>query len=409
MQKSEFWSRETNPETGAKFEEFLDYLKTAHNGNMDVDHFVDSDYGEAFAKVAHLRFRLEEDSQGEEAMAWYHAHGLEMKMYEDEDYYTRWMMLFPKDPVPGFKYPLVIANHGGSNSIETDEFSFGLPQIAGEEKFAVLYAQNTNVDRVEHLLQAAMELYPIDPERVYLTGYSQGGYQVTSTIFRMPKRFAAIGPCGNDIFREWDNFNVPYTEEEYKALKEAMVPVIQVVGACEASNFVPINDWAPRKNWGRNVSGVLYHDPRRNDDVDPTRIKGGKRPFSDMPVPPDGQDKHEWMMWRLNRRMDTLNCEPRDAKMCIEYLDTPEDELHHVLGFYGDREKIETWYGYKHYVLDIDNKDGMHAFRYVAVENSAHWPAVMMGQYVWNFFKQYRRDSETGKVVVDPYQNPKKQ
>lgn len=403
MQGREYWSKATNPETGEKFEEFLEYIKTAHNGNMDVESFVASEYGEAFAEIAHLRFQMEEDSCGEAAHAWYSENGLTMTMHEDEDYYTRWMMLFPKNVVPGKLYPLVIANHGGSNSIETDEFSMGFPFIAGKEGFAVLYAQNTNVDKIEHYLSEAMRLYPIDPERVYMTGYSQGGYQVTSTIFRMPERFAAIGPCGNDIFREWDNFNVPYTAEEFEALKKAMVPVIQVVGACEASNFVPVNDWAPRKNWGRNVRGILYDDPRRNDDVDPTRIKGGTRPFSNQPVPPEGEDKHEWIIGRLNRRMDSLNCEARDAKTCIGYLETPEDELHHVLGFYGDREEIATYYGYKHYILDIDNKEGMHAFRFVAVENSAHWPMVMMGKLVWDFFKQYRRDAASGKVVVDPY------
>ncbi|MBQ7796542.1 MAG: prolyl oligopeptidase family serine peptidase, partial [Lachnospiraceae bacterium] len=319
-------------------------------------------------------------------------------------YYTRWMMLFPEPVIPGHRYPLVIANHGGSNSIETDEFSMGFPQIAGKEGFAVLLPQNTNADKMEHYLEEAMKQYPIDPERIYMAGYSQGGYQVTSTIFRMPERFAAIAPCGNDIFREWDNFNVPYTTEEYESLKKAMVPVIQVNGACEASNFVPVNDWAPRKNWGRNVRGILYDDPRRNDDVDPTRIKGGARPFSNQPVPPEGEDRHEWMIGRLNRRMDSLNCELRDAKKCIGYLNTPEDELHHVLGFYGDREKIEEWYGYKHYTLEIDNKEGMPAFKFVAVENSAHWPSVMMGRYAWDFFKQYRRDTVSGNVVVDPYQ-----
>lgn len=406
MHNREYWSRKTNPIDGEKFEEFLEYIKTAHNGSMDVDGFLDSPYGEEFAKIARLRFSLEEDSQGEKAMAWYEAHGLRMKMHEDEDYYTRWMMLFPKDVVPGRRYPLIIANHGGSNSIETDEFSFGLPQIAGTEGFAVLYAQNTNADRVEHLLCSAMEKYPIDPERIYLAGYSQGGYQVTSTLLRMPGRFTAVGPCGNDIFREWDNFNVPYTAEEYRALKEAMVPVIQIVGACEASSFVPVNDWSPRKDWGRSVSGVLYNDPRRNDDLDPTRIKGGHRAFSDMPTPPEGRDKHEWMIERLNKRMDSLHCRARDVETCLGYLDTPEDELHHVLGFYGDRERIQTWYGYKHYILDIDNEEGMPAFRYVAVENSPHWPLVMMGKLLWEFFRQYRRDTTTGKVLVDPYRYP---
>lgn len=408
MKGLEYWSKETNPESGEKFEAFLGYLRTAHNGDADIDALISSEYGEAMAKVLQERFRIEENPMGEKTLSYFRTLGLKKEMYEDEDYYTRWEMLTPlsidKEKEKGKKYPLVIANHGGSNAIETEELCFGLPQIAAREGFMILYLQNTNWQNAERVLEIVKNRYPLDTERVYMMGYSQGGYQVTSAYFRIPWKLAAAAPCGNDIYRTYDNFNIPYTEKEVKNLKEAFVPIMQMVGCCEASNFVPVNDWKPRRDWGEEGCAEPYRNPRRNDDKDPTRIHGGRRRFSDMPVPPEGADKHKWMISRLNMRMDTLNCDPREEEVCLSYLRTPEDELHHMLGFYGDREWIERYYGYKHYMVDIDNRDGVLAFRYVAVENSPHWIPVMMGQLVWNFFKQFRRDSKTGKIVMEEYQ-----
>lgn len=123
-----------------------------------------------------------------------------------------------------------------------------------------------------------------------------------------------------------------------------------------------------------------------------------------MPEPPEGADKHQWMMERLNKRMDTLNCEHRNPDICIGYLQDEKDELHHVVGFYGDKEEIQLHYGYKHYIVDIWNRDRIHAFRYVVVENSPHaWP-VMAAEMTWEYFRQFRRDVVSGKIVMDRYQ-----
>ncbi len=407
MNRLEYWSEKTNPETGKKFEIFLDYMRIAHNGNADIDALIDSPYGGELAKNLQIRFQYEDDAVGKSALDYYRSCGLKKNIFENEDYYTRWVLLTPYEMYTSYgrgkKYPIVFYNHGGSNAIESEEFSMGLHQIAGREKFMVAYLQNTNWQNFDRILGIIAAKYPLDTERVYLSGYSQGGYQVTSAYFRIPEKLTAVAPCGNDIYRTYDNFNVPFTIEETAHLKEVCVPFMQVVGACEASSFAPVNDWKPRKNWGRECSAETYTDKRRNDDLDPTRIHGGRRRFSDMPVPPEGKDKHEWMIERLNMRLDTLGCEPRHASECISYLNKPQDELHHIVGFYGDKEEIIRYHGYRHYMVNIWNREKINAFRYVVVENNPHWPPVMMAQLMWDFFKQFRRDRMTGKIVEDEY------
>ena len=122
MEKREYWSRKTNPVTGAKFEKFREYLDVCHNGDMDVDGMIDSEYGNEFARVQDLRFRLEEDPLGPQAQACYASLGLWAEMNEAENYYTRWLTLIPRTIQKEKCYPLIVANHGGGNAIETDLF-----------------------------------------------------------------------------------------------------------------------------------------------------------------------------------------------------------------------------------------------------------------------------------------------
>ncbi|WP_375510152.1 prolyl oligopeptidase family serine peptidase [uncultured Nostoc sp.] len=54
-----------------------------------------------------------------------------------------------------------------------------------------------NVDRLSALLDEVIASYPIDPDRVYLTGLSMGGYGTWHLAAAQPERFAAIAPiCG---------------------------------------------------------------------------------------------------------------------------------------------------------------------------------------------------------------------
>jgi pimeloyl-ACP methyl ester carboxylesterase len=423
MTKLAQWPQEQDPVLGAKFRSFHQYINVAHNGEMDIPAFLGSEYGAEFARRLETRFQLEDDAMGQAAMAYYEGLGLKKEIFQPEDYYERWVLLTPLEmDTPqgqGKRYPLVISHHGGGSSIETEEFSSGYNRIAGREKFMVAYLQNTNWENTLRILDYIGQHYPLDTERVYLSGFSQGGYQTHSAYFRAPERFAGVAPCGNDIMRYWDNFDIPYTQQEMEHLKETFVPFFQMTGVTEASSFVPLTNWRPRKDWNDVGNPETYLDPRRNDDLDPTRMHGaqGYRDPARLrrkeghtwgqctpPTPPAGVDIHTWMMERINRRMWLLGCAPRDAATCIGYGDTPEDELHHVLGIYGDREEIQLHYGYKHYVVDIWNESGIHAFRYVSVENTPHWPYLMMAEMAWDFFRQFRRDSQTGKIVEERYQ-----
>lgn len=396
-----YWSHQVNPSTGCQLEHFRRYLEAWSDDRCDVDGLIASEYGQRLGYLQDLAYRWR-DPMDPELLEWYEAQGIKKEMFETEHYYTRWTLLRPADMEKGRRYPLVFVNHGGGNSIESEEFSTGFNVMVNREQFLAVYLQNTNTDNLLRVRELLIRTYPVDTERIYVTGFSQGGGKTSDCAFRAPELFAAHAPCGNDIFRYVDRWSVPYTQQEIDNLKKTFLPFMQVVGCNEHSHILPLNHWERAEARTERIEGDIHDFPPKNGETDPTRPSDPSHPGGHI-EPPQGAHPGVWMLRQLNNRLELLDIDPRDIETCLNYRSNREDELHHVLGFYGDREQIRTFYGYKHYIIDIWNRHGVNAFRYVAVENSPHWPEIMMGELVWEFFKQFRRDRNTGRVFVDPY------
>jgi predicted peptidase len=60
-------------------------------------------------------------------------------------------------------------------------------------------------------LDRTVAKYPVDPQRIYLTGLSMGGYGAWELAMRQPARFAAVAPVcgGGDQRQAWRLVDVP--------------------------------------------------------------------------------------------------------------------------------------------------------------------------------------------------------
>ena len=389
-----------------KFKKFLDYLNFANNGHLDLDHYLNSDYGAELLRRLKIRFDIEDDVEA--SNAYFATLGLQREANEWDDYYTRWTLLTPGEE--GKRYPVIFWNHGGNNSIQCEECMLGFAELAAKEGFMLVLAQNTNPENILRILDILKARGIVDEERVYIGGFSQGGSQAQGAYHHHPEVFAACITSGNDILRPWDNFDNVYTEEELAKLTELTVPLIQFMGVCEPSLYAPLNDWAPRvflKDRPKGDSDTYVH-PGKNAELDPTRIRvadpepgkpGWRMSKNHNPGPED--DIGPWCMVQTNARMAYLNCEARDEATCLGYLTAPEDDVHRRTGIYGDYEAVETHYGYKHYTVGVNNRAGDEVYRVIVVENSPHWPQLAMGELGWNFLKRFRREKGSGKLIVE--------
>ncbi len=104
------------------------------------------------------------------------------------------------------KWPLILFLHGsGERGSDLNKVKLHGPPKVAEAKnlpFVVVSPQCPDgqwwkSDVVATLLDEVLAKYSVDPDRVYLTGLSMGGFGTWQTAIDYPDRFAAIAPvCG---------------------------------------------------------------------------------------------------------------------------------------------------------------------------------------------------------------------
>lgn len=131
-----------------------------------------------------------------------------------------YLLFMPRDTsarVAG-KFPLMISLHGigESGTILSRLKTQGLPRILdGYNSFPFIvvspqcpattewYFDRTDI-MINRLLDSAIARYPVDTNRIYITGYSMGGIGSLDMAIRYPQRFAAMLPIAFRIESGWN-------------------------------------------------------------------------------------------------------------------------------------------------------------------------------------------------------------
>ncbi len=101
-------------------------------------------------------------------------------------------------PRAGKKYPLLVFLHGSAS----DETNLAGADYLSEGDFIELaprgrgpsnaYTRDHAQEDIEEAIGAVIRSYPIDEERIVLTGFSMGGYGVYRTFYEHPERYRAL-------------------------------------------------------------------------------------------------------------------------------------------------------------------------------------------------------------------------
>jgi polyhydroxybutyrate depolymerase len=148
-----------------------------------------------------------------------------------------------------YKMPLVISLHGGFASPKGQFHLADFRPLADKDKFIVVCpaskhlwhdgADNKGIDDVkfmDQLITYIIKAYHADPQRVYITGISNGGFMTTRLACQLHKRIAAVAvvAASLDIGEGYD--------------PESPMPVIYMHGTKD-----PIVNYGGGKMFGRSI------------------------------------------------------------------------------------------------------------------------------------------------------------
>lgn len=110
-----------------------------------------------------------------------------------------------KTEISGGKVPLVIAMRfsGGQGPVFLNNFA--APALADLNAFIISptvqkgldWSEKNSTDMLKALIDSAIQYWPVDPEKIVITGYSLGGYGAWSMASSYPQLISAVIPMAS--------------------------------------------------------------------------------------------------------------------------------------------------------------------------------------------------------------------
>ena len=273
-----------------------------------------------------------------------------------------WYEYWPKELMngaPAHSVPVVVLLHGNTNDPRTQAETSGFLQVAGEERFFLVEMewqgtpnyQAMGHDGIESVLAILLEKYPqLDPARIYAHGLSAGSMTATALGIKKSHVFAAVGGNSGALFTgHWIG--------PFPTFEAIWAEATQKRGAAETA-YISV--------FGTMDTTVPYMTPDN---------------------------------WRGNSYLNAWNAyEQMNGMKVISEMDF---ERYPIFGQeLRDRETIHTQKGEGIVVETGQLYNGdLPLIKLVAVMDYGHWNFIPAARIAWDFFKHYRRDPETKKLI----------
>lgn len=345
----------------------------ASDGTVVRDWQIHSETGRKMLEANRLSYRFR-SCKDEDVQAYWSDMGLNYGCHYMHD--ERWIIFTPKQTRLE-KLPVVVVldeiNEPDDHKPIAAFFNYreyGI--IAAQGDCAVIFFAMESPrlnDWIVDILEDAAKVYPIDLDRVYMTGHSHNGHFTQEFARRHPNVVAAIAPLGNSpgLPMPAVSHEAVAVDDERAALMETMdMPTCILCGCCEVGGLVPVNQTAHAFEAGINVEGYA------------------------------ASAEGKIAMWQ--RRLKAERCSIPSVEEIRAAADSP-NKATRMLGF--PSERAETIYidGFEHYVADIKNVDGNCHFRVVAAENTPHMVQPSLNLCAWNYMWRFARNRQTGEVI----------
>ena len=271
-------------------------------------------------------------------------------MVNENDYLDAWYEVLPQsvlnNTAPEHSVPLLLANHGGGDDLLMFLDETGILLTAGQQQFAIAAGMHSGLTFVggdlvgeilSRLVLYMLKKYPaLDPERVYITGYSMGGAASYACLAAHPELYAAAVPMAMPLFGVADGVAAKYEKLDMPLLL--------------CSSTYDFAAWDPANNHLNDGAQFLFRTYQGfNGMAVPDKFDFVKYPFVGQPTD--------------SMQLTTVNGEWRNFAWLMN--------------------------GPKGYPMM-----GLNVTEYLV---HSLWPGY--GDIAWGFFRHYRRDAKTGEIV----------
>lgn len=161
---------------------------------------------------------------------------------------TRSAVVFvPDDARLDDQLPLLLAFHGSSWNGRVMQQTTGFSELAEQEKFVVAYPNGSgpsnilswnaqfccsfalergidDLSFVDLLLDELLASYPVDPSRVYATGFSNGGMFTYVLAIERPEQFAAVAVVSGAMYATQPPANIPIPMLIIHGTNDSVIP-----------------------------------------------------------------------------------------------------------------------------------------------------------------------------------------
>ena len=187
-----------------------------------------------------------------------------------------YLLFLPDDYETQDKCPTILFLHGAGEKGSNLEYvkRHGVPRIVEEQPDFPFIAvspqcpqgQYWSVPRLSTLLDEVESSYRVDPDRIYLTGISLGGFGTWRLAAAQPHRFAAIAPiCGGGDATEACNLkDLPVWA--FHGARDRIVPIsasqemVEALKACGGNVKFTVYSEAEHDSWTQTYNNPELFD-----------------------------------------------------------------------------------------------------------------------------------------------------
>ena len=373
-------------------EMILGLLKMMAVKEFDAESFGES---ESFAGIVENQALMNTFRQEDapEVLSYWEERGLIKRLHDTEQISTKWASYLPKsyvdNPASGRTYPLLFVMHGSGNPIYLAE-TYGYTRIAAREELIVIIPEDETAENIDRLFAYARANYPVDWTRVYMVGYSLGGFMTSRHAMRWPERFAAVG-SGGMLFANgpsaphvqagklWPGEDI--TPEMVRRAARCRIPACICMGEQEVLGLLPVTRDEPVNQWAEHLS----EEEKKRTDGRSVQKKEDRIDLS-------GRNKIQSINnWRIANGCPSVD-EATVRKLAASTANIVEEKI----GFPFEKTSVVTRENRSHFVGDSISEDGETYFRIIALAKSPHWPSQALAELTWEFISQFAVDPLTG-------------